>query len=372
MKKILFIIGTRPEAIKSIPVLKALKALPHFEVKLCITAQHRGMLDQILAFFDIQPDFDLDLMKSDQTLFDVHTVGLQKIEPVLDEFKPDLIFVQGDTNTAYLGAQAGFYKKIKVAHIEAGLRSHHKYSPFPEEMNRRLISQLTDIHFTPTLKATRNLKNEGFTDSIFQVGNTVIDALLSSLELIKNQDPMIYSTYFASLGVQTTQKFILVTGHRRESFGEPLEKICKALIDVAKRLQIPIVYSVHLNPNIQKPVQKLLGHSSGICIIPPLDYPRFVWLMKQCYLIVTDSGGIQEEAPTLNKPVLVTRTITERMEGIESGTAKLVGHDPLIIFDEIEKLIIDPVYYEKMSQSPNPYGDGLATQRILEHINNLG
>lgn len=371
-KNILFILGTRPEAIKSVPVIHALKNCPEFEVKLCVTAQHRDMMDQILHFFDIHPDFDLNLMKKNQSLFEVTSKGLHKLEEVLNSYTPDLIFVQGDTTTAFIGALAGFYKKVKVAHIEAGLRSKNKFSPFPEEMNRVLTSQLTDFHFSPTPKAQQHLIQECITKPVFVVGNTVIDALLWGLQRIHTQGDDMYRSFFASLGIGFEQKIILVTGHRRENFGEPIEQVCQALIQITEQFSdVQIIYSVHLNPNIKDPVHRLLGHQDRIHLIPPLDYAHFIWLMNHSYLILTDSGGIQEEAPSLKKPVLVTREVTERTEGIEAGTAKLVGTQPQVILEEVARLLVDPAYYAQMTQAKNPYGDGKSSEKIAQHIKTL-
>ncbi|MFC1770870.1 non-hydrolyzing UDP-N-acetylglucosamine 2-epimerase [Candidatus Margulisiibacteriota bacterium] len=370
MKKVLFIFGTRPEAIKLVPLINVFKRnVSHFNVKICVTAQHRLMLDQVLDFFQIKPDYDLELMRSDQTLFDITSEGIKRLEKILEDASPDLIFVQGDTTTAFLGALAGFYKKIKIAHIEAGLRSNHKYSPFPEEINRKLAGHLADFHFAPTKKAVENLMKEGITNNVWEVGNTVIDALFLGLKLIKQESHNDYTEFFSK--IDFSKNIILVTGHRRESFGEPFENICGALRDISQRFNnIEIVYPVHLNPQVQKPVNKLLSGIEGVHLIEPLSYPYLIWLMNKSYLVLTDSGGIQEEAPSLGKPVLVMRDVTERVEGISAGTAKLVGTDRDIIFKETARLIDDKKEYEKMAKSLNPYGNGRSAEQILEVIEN--
>jgi UDP-N-acetylglucosamine 2-epimerase (non-hydrolysing) len=364
MQKILFIFGTRPEAIKMAPLIKAFQNNSLFRVKVCVTAQHRSMLDQVLEFFEITPDYDLNLMQPNQSLFDITAIGLKSLEKVLDEFSADLIFVQGDTTSAFIGALAGFYRKIKVAHIEAGLRSDNKYSPFPEEINRKLAGHIADFHFAPTDKAVHNLKNEGITENVWQVGNTVIDALFFGLNLIEKEDQNKYLDCFA--GIDFNKRIILVTGHRRESFGEPFENICNALKEIANKYSdVEIVYPVHLNPNIRKIVNKLLVNISNIHLIEPLSYPYLIWLMSKSYLIMTDSGGIQEEGPSLAKPVLVLREVTERKEGITAGTAKLVGTDKNKIIQEAIALLDKSDEYEKMAKAVNPYGDGTTSQQIL-------
>jgi len=367
MKKILFIFGTRPEAIKLVPVVKSFRSEScRFETKICVTAQHREMLDQILDFFDMRCDFDLNIMKSNQSLFDTASDSLKGLRPVLERFAPDLIFVQGDTTTAFIGALAGFYNKVKIAHVEAGLRSGDKMSPFPEEINRVLISRLTDYHFAPTVRAKSSLIREGVPDkSIFVVGNTVIDALLLTLETCRKLETE-YLNYFSWLDVN--KKIILVTSHRRENFGQPLENICMALKEIAQYPNIEIVYPVHLNPNVRKVVFKLLTNQKNIHLLDPLSYPHLVWLMAKSYLVLTDSGGIQEEAPSLGKPVLVMRDVTERVEGIEAGTAKLVGTNKELIVSETAKLLNNMEKYHEMSSKANPYGDGTTSENILKTI----
>jgi UDP-N-acetylglucosamine 2-epimerase (non-hydrolysing) len=362
--RLLFIFGTRPEAIKMAPLIKAFQKEISFEIKICVTAQHRGMLDQVLEFFDIKPDYDLNIMRNNQSLFDITTKVLKGLEKILDENKPDLIFVQGDTTTAFVGALAGFYKKIKVAHIEAGLRSHNKYSPFPEEINRVLVGHLADYHFAPTERAKENLIKEGIKENIFVVGNSVIDALFLGLDIIKQKGEEEYYNYFNF--IDFSKKIILVTGHRRESFGEPFENICNALKELAENYKdVEIVYPVHLNPNVREPVNRILRGIDNIHLIEPLSYPYLIWLMNKSYIILTDSGGIQEEAPSLGKPVLVVREVTERVEGIEAGTAKLVGTNKDKIISEVINLLTDENEYNKIAKAVNPYGDGKTSERII-------
>ncbi len=365
--KVLFIFGTRPEAIKMAPVIREFKKHTDFNVKVCITAQHREMLDQVLKFFNIKPDYDLNLMKPKQSLFDITANALKALEKVLDFENPDLIFVQGDTTTALVGALAGFYKRIKIAHIEAGLRSYNKYSPFPEEINRVLVGHLADYHFAPTEKAKENLLKENIRKNIYVVGNTVIDALLWGLDIIRQTGEEEYYKYFHF--IDFSKKIILVTGHRRESFGKPFENICYALKEISERKDVEIVYPVHLNPNVREIVNRILKGVKNIHLIEPLDYPYMIWLMNKAYLILTDSGGIQEEAPSLGKPVLVMRGATERIEGLKAGTAKLVGTDKERIVREVINLLENKDEYEKMSKAINPYGDGRASCRIAEIIN---
>lgn len=362
--KILIVFGTRPEAIKFAPLIAALKSCPDiFEIKICVTGQHRQMLDQVLSFFNIIPDFDCNLMKPNQTLFDITAAGLKKMESVLSQFAPQLVFVQGDTTTAFLGAMAGYYKKTQVAHLEAGLRSGNKYSPYPEEINRILVDHMADYFFAPTESAANNLKKEGIVKNVWNVGNTVIDALLSGLAIIKN-NKMDFRNEFYS--VDFAKKVILVTGHRRESFGRPFENICRAICEIAQKYKdVEIVYPVHLNPNIQNPVRKILSGLKNIHLIGPIDYPRLIWLMEKAYMVLTDSGGIQEEAPSLGKPVLVMRDVTERTEGVDAGTAKLVGTSKKAIVDAGSLLLDNKNYYEKMAKAVNPYGDGKTSEKIV-------
>lgn len=370
MIRLLFVFGTRPEAIKMAPLIKEFQKYPNnFEVKVCITAQHRKMLDQVLDFFGIIPDYDLDIMKQNQTLVDITINVLNELSKVLDIIKPDLIFVQGDTTTAFVSALAGFYKKIKIAHLEAGLRSGNKYSPFPEEINRTLIGHLSNYHFAPTQNAKKNLLNEGLKENLFVVGNTVVDALFFGLNIIKKEGEEKYIDYFSFIDI--SKKIVLVTGHRRESFGNPFENICYSLRELTDRFKdIEIVYPLHPNPNIQEPVNRILKNRTNIHLTEPLEYPYLLWLMSKCYLVLTDSGGIQEEAPSLGKPVLVMRDVTERTEGIEAGTAKLVGTNKETIIKETSLLLTNKEEYGRMAKSVNPYGDGKSSRRIVEILKN--
>lgn len=377
-RKILLVFGTRPEAIKVAPVIQILRdQSSKLSVVICVTAQHREMLDQVLRIFDIKPDYDLNIMKDNQDLFDVTTNALKGLREVMIEVSPDMVLVQGDTTTAFVAGLAAFYLKIPVGHIEAGLRTHNKYSPFPEEKNRHLLSALTDYHFAPTEWSGANLLKEGVAkDRIWVTGNTVIDALLSIVKRQESGDKQEFlRNYFKvthRLDLNDNGKLILVTGHRRENFGSGFENICLALKEIAaRRADVNIVYPVHLNPNVREPVKRILNDCVNIRLIEPLEYEPFVYLMNKSYLILTDSGGIQEEAPSLGKPVLVMRDTTERPEGIEAGTVKLVGtKKDSIISDTIELLEL-PLLYKKMSKATNPYGDGLASQRILNILENL-
>ncbi len=369
-KKLLFIFGTRPEAIKLAPLVLEFRKYDQFDVKVCVTAQHRQMLDQVMTFFGITPDYDLDIMKPNQTLFDVTSDGLKAMEKVLKTFEPSLVFVQGDTTTSFIGALGAYYCKIKIAHIEAGLRSGNKYSPFPEELNRILAGHLADYHFTPTPKSDENLKKENITENIFGVGNTVVDALFLGLDLLKKQGEESFLAFFK--GIDFTKKIILITGHRRESFGEPFENICNAIKTCAEKFpSMEFVYPVHLNPNVQEPVNRLLNGLKNIHLISPLGYEHFIWLMNKSYVVLTDSGGLQEEAPALGKPVLVMREVTERQEGVDSGTAKLVGTDKDLIIKELSLLLSEPAAYEKMAKAINPYGDGTSCKKIVDIVSKL-
>ena len=370
MKKALFVFGTRPEAIKLAPLIKRFQQEQCFQTKICVTGQHRQMLDQILNFFKLKPDYDLNLMKLNQSLFDITgSSAFRKMEKILQQFKPDLIFVQGDTTTAFLGALAGYYQKIPVVHVEAGLRSYHKYSPFPEELNRRLIDHIADYLFAPTLNAKTNLAKEGINKNVWVTGNTVIDALFLGLDMIKTQGEQKYQQYFSP--IDFSKKVILVTAHRRENFGRPLRNICSALKKIVARFDnVQIVYPVHLNPNIKQTVLGFLGKTENIHLINPLDYSYLIWLMNQSYLILTDSGGIQEEAPSLGKPVLVLREVTERKEGLKAGTAKLVGADQAKIIKETSTLLTNQPAYQKMAQAVNPYGDGKSSRKIINILKN--
>jgi len=373
MQKILVVFGTRPEAIKMAPLVKEFeKYTDFFKTKVCVTAQHREMLDQVLELFEIEPDYDLDIMKSNQDLYDITSNILLKMRDVLNSFKPDIVLVHGDTTTTFATSLAAFYQKIDVGHIEAGLRTGNIYSPWPEEANRKLTANLSKYHFAPTQTAKNNLLTEGVVEeNIIITGNTVIDALFLTLEKIE-KDKNLKNSIIKKLNSQFSQldsKFILVTGHRRENFGEGFLNICKALKDIAtKHKDINIVYPMHLNPNVRRPVLDILDNISNIYLIEPLQYPEFVYLMSKSYLILTDSGGIQEEAPSLGKPVLVMRDTTERPEALETGTVKLVGTDKNKIITEVESLLQNKNEYEKMSKAHNPYGDGKSSKKIVKFL----
>jgi UDP-N-acetylglucosamine 2-epimerase (non-hydrolysing) len=373
MKRILVIIGTRPEAIKIAPVVLALKKKRlsgmEIEVRTCVTAQHREMLDQAMTIFGITPDYDLNIMRSDQNLTDITCRILTGLREVLNNYKPDIVIVHGDTTTTLSAALAAFYERIPVCHIEAGLRTGNMYSPWPEEMNRRLTSVITTLHFAPTEQAKRNLISEGVkTEQISITGNTVIDALQHVVAQL-NQNPELNRQYNKQFPfIDPTKRLILVTGHRRENFGNGFENICLALKSLAAHNSVQIIYPVHLNPNVREPVKRILAMEPNIHLIEPLDYLPFVYLMKKAYLILTDSGGIQEEAPSLGKPVLVMRDTTERPEGINAGTVRLVGTDQKRIEAEVIRLLDDYGDYQKMATATNPYGDGKAAQRIADAI----
>ncbi len=364
MTKVLTVFGTRPEAIKLAPVLVELAKHQNEVVsKICVTAQHREMLDPFLKIFEIKPDYDLNIMRPNQSLFEVTTRALTGLKDVLETERPDIVLVQGDTTTAFAAALAAFYCKIPVGHVEAGLRTLDKYRPFPEEINRRLISHLADLHFAPTARAKENLLAEGIDiSSIFVTGNTVIDALFMILDRTKPQDPL------QDLELDPNKRLILVTAHRRENFGEGLVNICRALKKIVRQApDVEIVYPVHLNPNVRSTAEKFLRGVKRVHLIEPLDYIAFVHLMKRAYLILTDSGGIQEEAPSLGKPVLVLRETTERPEAIEAGVAKLVGTKTENIVEATLQLLQDTQEYKKMASAQNPFGDGMAAKRIV-HI----
>ncbi len=371
--KILIVFGTRPEAIKMCPLVLSLKEDPSLDVKVCVTAQHREMLDQVLQIFEIIPDFDLNLMKQRQTLEDITSGVLFGMSDVIKEFMPDLVLVHGDTTTTFSTTLASYYNKVKVGHVEAGLRTGNVYSPWPEEANRKLTGSIASFHFCPTTKAQSNLLSEGVSASTtFVTGNTVIDSLLwvtNKIDKSENLKSQFLTEFkFLSNDLRT----ILVTGHRRESFGSGFENICEGLLKIVNDFpNSQIVYPVHLNPNVQKPVNTILGNHSRVHLIKPLDYLPFVYLMKQSFMIITDSGGVQEEAPSLGKPVLVMRDTTERPEAVEAGTVKLVGSNKDKIFFEASKLLSRQKNYDKMSFAHNPYGDGQACQRIKEAIQKL-
>ena len=363
------IFGTRPEAIKMSPLIPVLQN--NFIVKTCITSQHREMLDQVLDIFEIQPDYDLDVMQSNQDLFDITSNVLLGIKEVLELEKPDMVLVHGDTTTTMTASLACFYLQLPISHIEAGLRTHNLYSPFPEEFNRQLTSKLANFHFAPTEKSRTNLLNEMIDkESIFVTGNTVIDALFSVVEKSRKMDypDEIKNTLtFLDRETKGSNRIILVTGHRRENFGTGMEEICHALKEISLRNEsVRIIYLVHLNPNVIEPVNRILGGLENIFLIEPLNYLHFIKLMDDSYLILTDSGGIQEEAPSLGKPVLVMRETTERPEAIDAGTVKLVGTDRIKIIEETEKILNNDSVYDQMSKAHNPYGDGLASQIIAD------
>jgi len=377
MKKVLSIFGTRPEAIKMAPVVKGLeRQADKFKSVVCVTAQHREMLDQVLNLFEIQPDYDLNIMKPDQDLFDVTCNVLQGLKSVIRAELPDIVLVHGDTTTTMAGSIASYYCRIPVGHVEAGLRTFNKFAPFPEEINRIITGSVADLHFAPTAKSRDNLLREGVAaDTIFTTGNTVIDALFLALEKLK----------CSGIGEQITadlvrrypelerafngNRLILVTGHRRENFGAGFENICMALKQLAQQFpDVVIVYPVHLNPNVREPVNRILGDCRGVQLIEPLEYLPFLFMMDLCHLVITDSGGVQEEAPSLGKPVLVMRDTTERPEAVDAGTVCLVGTDTGKIVNEAARLLTDAGAYRAMSTAHNPYGDGKAVDRIIQAL----
>ena len=367
MKKVLIIFGTRPEAIKMAPVVKAFKISNHFETKVCVTAQHREMLDQVLEFFEITPDFDLNLMKPNQNLYNLTGEIINGLKPVFDEFEADFVFVHGDTTTTMAGSIAAFYAGAKVCHVEAGLRTFNKHSPFPEEINRQVTGRIADFHFAPTKESQQNLLNENIDEgSILVTGNTVIDALLDGVNRVKSIDNKQIKMLEGL--IKPNKDLILVTGHRRENHGDGFLNICKALKEIARQNNVQIIYPVHLNPNVQKPVNEILFDIKNIDLIAPLPYEAFLWLMDKSKLIITDSGGVQEEAPSLGKPVLVMRETTERPEAVNAGTVILVGTDVEKIVIEANALLQDTDKYARMSKLHNPYGDGKASKRIVEFL----
>jgi len=368
-KKILLVFGTRPEAIKMAPVFNQFLLFPElFETRLCVTAQHREMLDQVLSFFGLNPHYDLDLMKPGQNLHVLTADVIVGMKEVYEDFEPDFVLVHGDTTTSFAASLAAFYLGIKVAHVEAGLRTYNKLAPFPEEVNRQLTSRIAEFHFAPTATAQSNLLKEGIgSTQIFITGNTVIDALMMAIDKLQNfEDQEILNLKKI---IDFSKKTILVTGHRRENFGDGFVEICEALLSLAiSNPEIIIVYPVHLNPNVLKPVHDILGKQNNIYLIEPLAYPAFVWLMNQSYIIITDSGGIQEEAPSLHKPVLVMRETTERPEALSAGLVKLVGTNKQAIIDESNRLLKDQLYYESMTSAENPYGKGDSARLIVEQF----
>jgi UDP-N-acetylglucosamine 2-epimerase (non-hydrolysing) len=370
-KKILSVFGTRPEAIKMAPVVKALAGQSElFDSRVCVTAQHRQMLDQVLDLFQIKPEYDLDIMKPGQNLTDVTCNVLQGLAPVLEEFRPDVVLVHGDTTTTMAASLAAYYQRIAVGHVEAGLRTGNIYSPWPEEMNRRLAGAITRFHFAPTERSRQNLLDEGVAAGNIRItGNTVIDALLNVVNLVRT-DTGLQQQMAERFGyLDSAKRLILVTGHRRENFGEGFEQICVALKRIAATHDdVEILYPVHLNPNVQEPVKRILAGQQSIHLIEPLDYLPFVYLMDRSSLIITDSGGVQEEAPSLGKPVLVMRDTTERPEAVAAGTVKLVGTNAERIVAEASKLLGDTQEYAAMALAHNPYGDGMAASRIVEAL----
>lgn len=370
MLKVLSVFGTRPEAIKMAPLVNLLKSDDTIDSRVCVTGQHREMLDQVLRLFDITPEYDLAIMKAGQDLYDVATSILLNIKPVLRDFKPDIVLVHGDTSTTFAAALACYYEKIAVGHVEAGLRTGNIYSPWPEEANRKLTGAITTLHFAPTETSAQNLLRENIlSTSIHITGNTVIDALHQVVSKI-DRDTALSSDFAAKFPYgQNGRRLILVTGHRRESFGSGFENICAALKAIAEQFpEADVVYPVHLNPNVREPVYRLLSQTSNVHLIEPQDYLPFVYLMSRSYLVLTDSGGIQEEAPSLGKPVLVMRDTTERPEAVAAGTVKLVGTDTAKIVSEVSRLMTDQHYYDAMSFAHNPYGDGAACGRIVDSI----
>lgn len=372
MKKVLIVFGTRPEAIKMAPLVKEFqKYRSLFEVKVCVTAQHREMLDQVLDFFAITPDYDLNLMKHGQELFSLTGDIIKSLKPVLENFKPDFVFVHGDTTTSMAAAMAAFYAGAKICHVEAGLRTYNKKNPFPEELNRQITARIADYHFVPTETARQNLLRENISDDVIIItGNTVIDALLFSaakVDVIVDEE-----IEFLKSIIDITKRLILVTGHRRENHGEGFKNICEALKEIAlTNKEVQIIYPVHLNPNVKNTVFYLLSGIQNVKLVKPLRYPAFVWLMKKSFIIITDSGGVQEEAPSLAKPVLVMRDVTERPEAVQTGTVALVGTDKAKIIEECTMLLNDDDKYKLMSGLSNPYGDGHAAEKIVDFIKQL-
>lgn len=367
--RILSVFGTRPEAIKMAPVVKALASTSGITSFVCVTAQHRDMLDQVLDLFSITPDFDLNVMRDNQDLTYVTKAVLEGLVEVLDEIKPNRVLVHGDTTTTFAAALASYYKKIPVGHIEAGLRTGDNFSPYPEEINRRLTDAIADTFFAPTENSRRNLIDEGINSKhIFVTGNTVIDALFSVTKILKDNVKLRshYEEFFNFL--DPNKNLILVTGHRRENFGDGFNEICTAIANLSKRDDVDIIYPVHLNPNVKEPVHKILGNHKNIHLIEPLDYLPFVYLMERCHIVLTDSGGIQEEAPSLGKPVLVMRQVTERPEAVKAGTVKLVGANASNITSECTNLLDSDNAYRIMSRAHNPYGDGKSASRIIKEL----
>ena len=373
MKKVLSVFGTRPEAIKMAPLVKILDESRNFDSRVCVTAQHREMLDQVLDIFEIYPEYDLNIMKKGQSLFEVTSSILMKLKPILEEFQPDILLVHGDTSTTFSASLAAFYKRIKIGHVEAGLRTGNLYSPWPEEANRKLTGALTNYHFAPTEQAKTNLLYEGVEENnIVVTGNTVIDALYFMQDKFKKNAQSVKKLDNKFKFLDNTKKLILITGHRRENFGVGFEDICNAIKEIAlSNNDVQILYPVHLNPNVQEPVSRILSCIENVFLIEPQEYQEFCYLMARSSIILTDSGGIQEEAPSLGKPVLVLRDTTERPEAVKAGTVKLVGTKLDQIRKEVDLLLNNKDYYERMSKSHNPYGDGQAAKKILDFMSEL-
>lgn len=368
MIKVLSVFGTRPEAIKMAPVVKVLAESEDIDARVAVTAQHREMLDQVLQLFAIDPEYDLNIMKPGQGLSEITSAVLAGIKPVLEDFSPDLVLVHGDTTTTLATSLAAYYQRVPVGHVEAGLRTGNIYSPWPEEINRKVAGAITRLHFAPTERSRTNLLAENVADAHIHVtGNTVIDALLNVVEKLVI-DEAVSAAFDEEFEIDPTKRMVLVTGHRRESFGGGFERICEALGRLSTRDDIQIIYPVHLNPNVKGPVEKNLGNARNVKLIAPQDYLPFVHLMRRADVILTDSGGVQEEAPSLGKPVLVMRDTTERPEAVDAGTVKLVGTDANLIVSEVSRLLEDPSAYDTMARAHNPYGDGLASGRIRDAI----
>ena len=364
-KKVMVVFGTRPEAIKMAPVVKACKARPELEVKVCVTAQHRQMLDQVMDIFGLAADFDLNVMAPNQTLGDITCKVLKGMEDVFGQWRPDVILVQGDTTTVIAAALAAFYHKIEVGHVEAGLRTGNVYSPWPEEMNRMIAGCLATPHYAPTPRSRDNLLKENKNpETVFVTGNTVIDALHDAVVIMDRDQELTAKLEAEFPFLDASKRLVLVTGHRRENFGEGFVHICNAIARVAKRDDVQVVYPMHMNPNVRKPVTEILGHLENVHLIEPLDYLSFLYMMRRSYLIMTDSGGVQEEAPSLGKPVIVMRDTTERPEAVDAGTVILAGTETEAMASSAERLLDEPDFYHRMAHAVNPYGDGLASKRI--------
>lgn len=366
--RILSIFGTRPEAIKMAPVIKALSAESNLESFVCVTGQHREMLNQVLELFDIRPDYDLAVMQPNQTLNSLTTRLIDKLDPILSDIRPDIVLVHGDTTTAMASGLAAFHRNIRIGHVEAGLRTYDVNRPWPEEMNRRVVDVVSSLLFAPTERSARNLSQERLNGKIVITGNTVIDALLLTVEKIRNDASLRQQLDDRFAFLDPSRRLVLVTGHRRESFGSGFDNICKALAELSRRPDIEILYPVHLNPNVNSPVKDALGNRKNVHLIEPIDYLLFVYAMQRAYIILTDSGGVQEEGPSLGKPILVMREVTERPEAVAAGCVQLVGTDPRKIVGEVVRLLDDEPYYAGFTRRINPYGDGKAAERIVSSL----